>query len=585
MAPSGRADGRAVGTHIAQAKRISTARLRRAAACLTIAVLVLTGASVGTSSAKSSSGGHGSHHGGSGKGTKAKAQGKKPSAPAPSGGAKGAAGHPATSSGKSGGGSGKGSTHAAGSNGGGSSKASPSGGQHARASRHQGGGGSHRSAPSQKTGATPASPTAHAAALRRGTGNTSAFAGVTPVGILGAATRSAPRARAHGFASLPAAKPMPAASSPIVHTVREFVEVIPPMVWLLVGVLAVMTLLLAARSGLLAGRHRGLQRQREVLLEDMGVLQRALLSPPPEQIAGVSSSVAYLSADARGAGGDFNDVFALEGERLGVVVGDLSARDRGALGLAALVRHTLRAYLEAGMEPRAALEVGSRVLADKLGEIEASVTLAIYHRDTGRLVYASAGHPPPVVLGTAEFEPILASASPALGGGRRTGMRQTTLALPPGSRVCFYTRGLVEARVGDEPFGYRRLSLTLTELAGAADAGAVLDRVAAQADVLPEDFVTCVLHVAHHVPATHSADGIRRIEELELSREELEGTVAAEFLTACGLPSDSVEALAEEFRATGLRLGGAVLQVRMGPGVPHAELGLRRMDMLPSFAA
>ncbi len=381
-------------------------------------------------------------------------------------------------------------------------------------------------------------------------------------------------------------RPGAAVPSQIVRTVKRAVAVVPPVIWVLVAVLALASSLLAGGSALLAHRKRRVERQREALLEDVGLLQRALLPPAPEQIAGVATSVAYRPASGRNAGGDFYDVFALDGERLGLLIGDVSATGHRALGLTTLVRHTLRAYLEVGMAPRAALAVGSGVLAHHLGGDPASVTAAVYDRETGMLTYAGAGHPPPVVLGSVGFEPVTACPSPPLGEAEPTGLRQTSVLLPAGSLACFYTDGVVEARVGGELFGYRRLWLALSRLAGRATAPAVLERVAEEADALPDDMAVCVLRVAHHVPAAGAGQGVGRIEELELSRDSVRTIRPSEFLTACGVPSDRVDALIEEARAAVQRLGGGVLRVEIGPGVARAELALSRMDALaPALTA
>ncbi|HVE68037.1 MAG TPA: hypothetical protein VNB64_05590, partial [Solirubrobacteraceae bacterium] len=74
--------------------------------------------------------------------------------------------------------------------------------------------------------------------------------------------------------------------------------------------------------------------------------------------------------------------------------------------------------------------------------------------------------------------------------------------------------------------------------------------------------------------------GERRVEELELSADDLRGERPGLFLRDCGVPTDRIGPLVDELRETGRRLGGAVLRVRVGPGVPEAETGLRAMDVL-----
>jgi hypothetical protein len=410
------------------------------------------------------------------------------------------------------------------------------------------------------------------------------FSGVAPVAPI--APLTADRARGAGGSEAPVVRTRLAAAerSPIVRTVRQVVEVVPPIAWALIVLLAMLTLLGAGASWLLAARKRHAERQHEALLSDVGALQRALLPPAPEQIAGVATSVAYRPVSGPMAGGDFYDVFAIDDERLGVIIGDVARSGIEGIGLTATIRHTVRAYLEAGMSPRSALQVAAQVLEPQLGHTRATVTVALYDRGAGVLTYAAAGHPPPVILGATGFEPVAAAPSPPLGAGEDTGLRQTAVALPPGSRVCFYTDGVVEARLSGALYGYRRLSLSLTELGPRAGAPALLDRVTAESDATPDDMAAVVLQIAQHVRSAQDTEGVRRVEELELSREDLSGDLPAEFLAACGVPSGRIDGLVSDFRATAERIGGAVLRVRLGPGVPRAELALSRMDVLSPAA-
>ena len=157
------------------------------------------------------------------------------------------------------------------------------------------------------------------------------------------------------------------------------------------------------------------------------------------------------------------------------------------------MRYTLRAYLEAGLEPRMALQVAGRVIDEHLAGDFATVVLAVHDPQSGSLTYACAGHPAPIVVGPVRPEPVLGGSSPPIGLGLRTGLRQTTLPLPAGSVVCLYTDGLAEARTEDDILGRPRLGDIVEDLARDATAAGLLDEVASEARLVTDDMATVVL--------------------------------------------------------------------------------------------
>jgi serine phosphatase RsbU (regulator of sigma subunit) len=378
-----------------------------------------------------------------------------------------------------------------------------------------------------------------------------------------ASTSSPPGVHAHSAtADTHGAKPL-RRPSPIVTTITKIVGVVPTAVRELILALLALALALGVRSRFAALRARRLERQRTGLLEDVGLLQAALLPTPPARLGPVGTSVAYEPAAGPGAGGDFYDVFALADGQLAVVVGDISGHGREALPHTALVRFTLRAYLEAGLSPRDVLQTAGAVLERQLGGVFATVVVATYNPRERVLVYACAGHPPPVVLGSSALAPITVSASPPIGVGMRTGMRQTAVAIPGRAQICFYTDGLTEARVDGGLFGAERLEQTLAALGPRASASALLARVAEIADARPDDMAACVLSVE----GDEGAPALL-LDELELERDDVSAARAERFLLACATRRDELDEAMRAARAVGARTGGAVLQVRHAGGAP-----------------
>jgi hypothetical protein len=237
----------------------------------------------------------------------------------------------------------------------------------------------------------------------------------------------------------------------------------------------------------------------------------------------------------------------------------VSGHGRTALARTALARYTLRAYLEAGLEPHEALQIAGAVLAGKLEGDFVTALVAIHDAATGTLTYASAGHPPPILVSGDEFEPVVVGAAPPLGVGASTGQRQTTLPFPRGAIACFYTDGLSEARTAYGQLGVARLERVVRSLGPELTAQQVIDEVAATTRTISDDAAVCV------ITAEDGAAVMRaRVEYLEISRSELRGPLLRAFLDACGVTPQAVRAAEREAREVAGHAGGAVVRVRMG---------------------
>jgi hypothetical protein len=354
----------------------------------------------------------------------------------------------------------------------------------------------------------------------------------------------------------------------VTRTVDRIDKVVPDSVKAALAALAALSVLLGCGYLLAAVRARRLARQRRELLQEVGLLQTALLPPVPERVGSLRTSVAYRPADGPGAGGDFYDVLPLAGGRVGFILGDVSGHGRGALARTAFMRYTLRAYLEAGLEPRVALQVAGRVIDDNLGGDFATVLLAVHDPETGSLTYATAGHPAPIVVGPQPHDPVTAASSPPIGVGVRTGLRQTTVPLVPGSVAVLFTDGLMEARTEDGILGRERLAEIVEQVADEGSARKLLERVAAEANARSDDMAAVVVSPTAGVTA-----GLFRTEQLELSSRELEGPIARRFLESCGFSPEEVENAERDAQTLAERFGGVVMHVVFG--------NRRRVEVLP----
>jgi hypothetical protein len=352
------------------------------------------------------------------------------------------------------------------------------------------------------------------------------------------------------------------ASDPLDAIGRHIPLPIPVPDWSkpIILVLLLLALWFAARSRVSARRARRLERQRTTLLADVDVMQAALVPEIPARVGGAAVSVAYRPAEGPAAGGDFYDVFEPAPGSVALILGDVAGHGHEALTQAALMRYTLRAYLQAGLEPRAALALAGRVLADSAMEHFATVVVGVYDTGEGRLTYASAGHPTPILMGLQTREPLAVCASPPIGWTVPTGRRQTTVSLPRGAVACFFSDGLLEARCEDGLLGQERLGEIVAGLGPSPEATKLLARVRAAALATPDDMAACIL-----VPQTAGVAARIHVEELEADAETLERGQLRRFLEACLLPAAAVDRALEQAGEIAAFSGTAVARVELAP--------------------
>jgi hypothetical protein len=329
---------------------------------------------------------------------------------------------------------------------------------------------------------------------------------------------------------------------------------------LLLALAAIGFALRSRRAGI---RARRLEAQRAGLLEDVDAMQATLVPPIPGRVGALRVSVAYRPADGPAAGGDFYDIIELEHGNVAIILGDVAGHGREALERAALMRYTLRAYIQTGLEPRAALALAGSVLADASAARFATIVVGLYYSSSATLKYASAAHPAPIALGFRQPEPLTVCCSPPVGWDVPTGRRQTTIPLTPGTGMCFFSDGLIEARTAHGLLGREGLAEIIAELETPADAAALLERVRAGALATPDDMVSCII-----APAAAVARVGRRahIEELEVDVESVDETRIGPFLLACGVPEGRITTAVTGAQRLAEESGTALLRVERLPG-------------------
>jgi anti-sigma regulatory factor (Ser/Thr protein kinase) len=175
-------------------------------------------------------------------------------------------------------------------------------------------------------------------------------------------------------------------------------------------------------------------------------LQRSLLPERLPEVPGLDVAARYVagSADAQ-VGGDWYDVIALRDGHAGIAIGDVVGHGLDAAARMARLQNALRAYALEGLRPSLVLERMNGFAREVAGGPMATLLYGVVDPEEGQLRMASAGHPPPLVIG-AEGENAYAEgpAGSPLGVIPFPTYEEASVSLAPGSTVLLYTDGLVE---------------------------------------------------------------------------------------------------------------------------------------------
>ena len=187
-------------------------------------------------------------------------------------------------------------------------------------------------------------------------------------------------------------------------------------------------------------------KEREIALG----LQRALLPGRLNLPHGVSSAARYdAGSEALEVGGDWYDAFELTDGRVGMTVGDVVGHGLNAAASMGQLRTALAALADSAPSPGELLTRLDQYLARTGATNFATVCYGVLDPATGVFEYASAGHPPILVVApTGKARWLNDAGSPPLyADGDRERARPTgSVVLETGALLVLYSDGLIERR-------------------------------------------------------------------------------------------------------------------------------------------
>ncbi|MFA1545909.1 SpoIIE family protein phosphatase [Actinomadura chokoriensis] len=187
------------------------------------------------------------------------------------------------------------------------------------------------------------------------------------------------------------------------------------------------------------------QRNQRISL----ALQHSLLADPPE-VPGLDIVARYQASPlAADVGGDWYDSFVLRDGAIALVIGDVAGHDLAAAVGMSRLRNMLRGLAVDRDEPPGDILRRLNIAMDTLTPDSTATCVMARVEEAGpggwRLVYAAAGHPPPLLVTSDGDARLLAEAvNPLLGLVVEDAYVSAVEPLPPSSTLFLYTDGLVE---------------------------------------------------------------------------------------------------------------------------------------------
>jgi serine phosphatase RsbU (regulator of sigma subunit) len=226
--------------------------------------------------------------------------------------------------------------------------------------------------------------------------------------------------------------------------------------------------------------YESAERQIESLQRVADAFHRAQLPQALPTSPYVSFDATYVPAEEVAVvGGDWYDVFTIDGRRYVFSIGDVTGHGLEAAITTSRVRQTISTLASIEGDPAAILEGANAVLRTHEGLI-ATALCGSFDARSGDLTLASAGHPPALIVTPSGAIRELSSGAPPLGAMERLRVACLRDTLLPGEMLVCYTDGVIENE-RDVVRGEARLRRVVASLRGgeraAHPAAAIGDRI------------------------------------------------------------------------------------------------------------
>lgn len=219
------------------------------------------------------------------------------------------------------------------------------------------------------------------------------------------------------------------------------------------------------------------RREKERLSSELSEARAVQLSLFPDWTPSIPGfSISGKCIPCREVGGDWFDYIQLADGRLAVVIADVSGKGSGAALLMASTRSILRIYAEKGLPPGLVLsKVNSALVKDFPKTRFVTMIYAVVDNNGRQIVFANAGHPPPVLADSNGVQLLKYESGFPL-GLQEGSFPEHTVDMPAGRQLLLYSDGITEAmNPSEEEYGEVRTKASMIDPSVTIDS--VLDDV------------------------------------------------------------------------------------------------------------
>lgn len=162
---------------------------------------------------------------------------------------------------------------------------------------------------------------------------------------------------------------------------------------------------------------------------------------------------------AKEVGGDFYDYVDIDNDHVAIIIGDVSGKGVPAAMFMMKTITSFRDFATKGKSPSEILKaVNASIHKGNTDSMFVTCFLAILDKRSGKLVYSSAGHNPPVIGSNKNCKFLNSKPALILGCFETSNVEDNEVTLKPGETITLYTDGITEARnAAGDFFGEERL--------------------------------------------------------------------------------------------------------------------------------